>query len=990
MAINFRRFFSGINVVPKTSSTVSAAGDLDFDTTNNKLNLHNGTIASPVVTEAGTATLTNKSIDADNNTITNIDNNDIKAAAAIALNKLAATTANRALVSDGSGFIAPSTTTTTQLQQLSTSQTANTVLAAPDGAPGVPSFRALTAGDLPAGTGSVTSVALADSTGTFNITGSPVTNSGTLTLSSYQSQSANRFLASPNGAPGAPTFRAIVAADVPTLNQNTTGTASNVTGIVAVANGGTGLSTLSSGNVILGNGSSSPTFVAPGTSGNVLTSTGSTWVSAPASGGSSSNAPNLIINGGMDIWQRNSSSITIPTSAYNYTADRWGVKNNTDASVLASKISPLGSDIAEDTGYYSALGTAFNNNVFSAEFQSTQKLILGGQFTSFNGTGANRLIRLNSGGSIDTSFLTNIGTGVGSGAVQTIKIQQNDKIVVVGQFTSFNGNTTLNTLFRLNADGTEDTTFSTNIGTGGDSQISDIGFLSDGSIILGGDFLNFNGNSAGYICKLDSNGNFDSTFNTNIGTGFNNPVDRIRIFSDDTIAVGGQFTSFNGSSLNRLAKLNADGSPNTTFNTNIGTACGAGLTSMDIDSSDNLIISYGSTTFNGNTTGRVTKLSSTGTFNSAFNTNIGSGLNVSAQYIKVDQNDNIFLGGSFSSFNGNTRNAAVRLNSNGTEESTFTTALGSGFNSGVYGIGLNPMTSDVIMVGLFTSFNGNTRNYIVKFFTAIAGSSDSNQLKVIFDTGATTGDFEIWQPLESLTSLYLLNNDASFSTYIKAAANVTQVGLQFLYDSTFTEIVPNTPIGSEVLVTVNNATDTLCQINAQAIGTAPFGGSKSCIGIRIRPTAVSSGNIWDSDNGLYINRACLTQSSVASLYMGQETGETVSQCQRFTSKSYNLFENVNTTPTDGYAMMTVAPNTNGYGSIEFPVSMRVAPSVTFYNHSSSAGPNTAFNVSSNSNITSITAAGVNENRISASIAITPAPSTGQLLLMMYFADAEIY
>jgi len=79
--------------------------------------------------------------------------------------------------------------------------------------------------------GSVSSVALADSTGLFNITGSPVTSTGTLTLSSFQSQSANTFFAAPNGSPGAPTFRTIVAADIPTLNQNTTGTASNITAV---------------------------------------------------------------------------------------------------------------------------------------------------------------------------------------------------------------------------------------------------------------------------------------------------------------------------------------------------------------------------------------------------------------------------------------------------------------------------------------------------------------------------------------------------------------------------------------------------------------------------------------------------------------------------------------------------------------------------------------------------------------------------------------
>jgi len=74
------------------------------------------------------------------------------------------------------------------------------------------------------------------------------------------------------------------------VSGNITGNAANVTGTVGVANGGTGLGTLTSGNVILGAGTSTPTFVAPGTSGNVLTSNGSTWVSsAPSATGGSTN-----------------------------------------------------------------------------------------------------------------------------------------------------------------------------------------------------------------------------------------------------------------------------------------------------------------------------------------------------------------------------------------------------------------------------------------------------------------------------------------------------------------------------------------------------------------------------------------------------------------------------------------------------------------------------------------------------------------------------
>lgn len=85
------------------------------------------------------------------------------------------------------------------------------------------------------------------------------------TQNPYASKTANFVLAAPNGSAGVPTFRAIVAADIPTLNQNTTGTASNVTGVVAIANGGSGQTTaqtamnafagaVTSGSYLRGNG----------------------------------------------------------------------------------------------------------------------------------------------------------------------------------------------------------------------------------------------------------------------------------------------------------------------------------------------------------------------------------------------------------------------------------------------------------------------------------------------------------------------------------------------------------------------------------------------------------------------------------------------------------------------------------------------------------------------------------------------------------------
>jgi hypothetical protein len=112
-------------------------------------------------------------------------------------------------------------------------------------------------------TGTVTSVGGTGTVSGLSLSGT-VTTSGNLTLggtlavlpSNFASQTANTILAAPNGTAGVPTFRAIVAADIPTLNQNTTGTASNVTGTVAVANGGTGLTSLTANRIPYGAGTS--------------------------------------------------------------------------------------------------------------------------------------------------------------------------------------------------------------------------------------------------------------------------------------------------------------------------------------------------------------------------------------------------------------------------------------------------------------------------------------------------------------------------------------------------------------------------------------------------------------------------------------------------------------------------------------------------------------------------------------------------------------
>ena len=228
----------------------------------------------------------------------------------------------------------------------------------------------------------------------------------------------------------------------------------------------------------------------------------------------------------------------------------------------ANFILRLNSDGSVDTSFIT--GTGFNGTVRETEIQSDGKILVGGSFTDYNGTPANCISRLNSNGSIDTSFV--IGTGFdSSGDVVSIKIQSDGKILVGGQFTSYNG-TPASKIIRLNSDGSVDTSFVT--GTGFDNDVTSISIQTDGKILVGGFFTDYNGIPANYIIRLNSDGSVDTSFV--YGTGFNNSVESLVVQSDGKILIGGYFGSYNSTSCNCVAVLNSDGSFDSNYNFTIG------------------------------------------------------------------------------------------------------------------------------------------------------------------------------------------------------------------------------------------------------------------------------------------------------------------------------------------------------------------------------------------------------------------------------------
>jgi len=378
------------------------------------------------------------------------------------------------------------------------------------------------------------------------------------------------------------------------------------------------------------------------------------------------------------------------------------------------------SSLGENAAFVANITSGFNTRPEAVAIQSDQKAVIGGGFTSFNGNTRNRLVRLNADGTEDTAFYTNLGTGFDD-SVYGCDVQSDGKILVGGYFTDLNGNTR-NRLVRLNSDGTEDTAFYTNLGTGFSGGTFIIPFQtvkvqSDGKILVGGTFTTFNGNTRLGLVRLNSDGTEDTAFYTNLG-GFSNHSNRsirsIEIQSDGKILVGGFFDTLNGNTRNDLVRLNSDGTEDIAFYANLGTGFNSS-TNVVVQPNGRILVGGTFTTFNGNTRLGLVRLNSDGTEDTAFYTNLGTGFSTPTDISSMlvsPTTGKILVAGSFTSFNGNTRNRLVRLNSDGTEDTAFYTALGTGFNSDV-GV-LSFQDGKILAAGDFTQMNGNNRDKVIQ------------------------------------------------------------------------------------------------------------------------------------------------------------------------------------------------------------------------------------------------------------------------------------
>jgi uncharacterized delta-60 repeat protein len=433
-------------------------------------------------------------------------------------------------------------------------------------------------------------------------------------------------------------------------------------------------------------------------------------------------------------------------------------------------------DGTEDANFSAGIGgptNGANNDVFGISYvSSVQRLFIGGQFTSFNATAVNRITAVDNQGVIDSAIQSNLGTGFNS-IVMPVVAQPDGKVLVGGEFTSFNTNGR-NRLVRLNSDGTEDTAFYTNLGTGFNGIVWAISVQDDGKILVGGDFTELNSFPRGGLVRLNTDGTEDTAFYTNLtstgdGSGFSAapPVLGLAIQSDGKIVCVGVFSTLNGAARARMTRLNADGTEDTAFYTNLGTAVGAGIAlCVAVDSSDKIFVGGSFTQFNSNTRNYLVRLNSDGTEDTAFYTNLGTAFNGDVNSVSIQSDDKAVVGGSFTQFNSNTRNYLVRLNSDGTEDTAFYTNFGG---AGAF-VAITHIQSDgkIAIGGNFATVDGLDRRRIHRI------GSDSSELLESFSLRGYYSD---------LASQWLVGEGPGFGSDAGVDFTMTSGG-QLQYTST--------------------------------------------------------------------------------------------------------------------------------------------------------------------------------------------------------------
>jgi hypothetical protein len=335
--------------------------------------------------------------------------------------------------------------------------------------------------------------------------------------------------------------------------------------------------------------------------------------------------------------------------------------NSTDASLFSNPP-------------YSA--TSFNSTLLAITKYTSRRILVGGDFTTYNGVDSRCLASIDFDGNIDNIFRVN--TNIDSGKVFAIGIGDEDKVIIGGQLTGYNSGTyTVGNIMRLNLDGSFDTTFSNGY-AGFNFDVNTIAVQKDGKILVGGAFTSYVDASGtytvNYITRLNNDGTYDNTFSGSCSTTVRSIV--IDEYND-TIIVGGDFTS----PANYIVRLNNDGTVNSDFSGGTDNS----VYTLKLDSKRRILAGGTFNDFQTIECDKLVRILPNNIIDSVFSTKFG--FDEVVYSVDVDTEDNVYVGGRFTTYDGGatTSPKLIKLKENdATFESTFN--VGSGYDVRVFSV----------------------------------------------------------------------------------------------------------------------------------------------------------------------------------------------------------------------------------------------------------------------------------------------------------------